>query len=54
MADDADEARGKLLSYDLIPMQETLWKRAEGGTNDTYGEEFDYGKIAVTGAKSDG
>ncbi len=53
-ADDADEVRGKTLSYDLIPMQETLWKRAEGGTNDTYGEEFDYGKIAVTGAKSDG
>ncbi len=53
-ADDAEEVRGKSLSYDLIPMQETLWKRAEGGTNDTYGEEFDFGKISVTGLKSNG
>ncbi len=53
-ADDADEVHARPLNYDLIPMQETLWKRAEGGTNETFGEEFDYGKIAVTGIKSDG
>ena len=53
-ADDADEVRGKSLSYDLISLQETLWKRAEGGTNDTFGEAFDYGKIIVTGVKPDG
>ncbi len=32
----------KAVRYDLIPIYDTLWSRAQKGENETYGEAFDY------------
>jgi Zn-dependent protease with chaperone function len=31
------------VGYDLLPMASTLWPAAQAGTNETYGDSFDYG-----------
>lgn len=45
-AEDADKALSqageKKVGYDLIPIYDTLWSRAQQGENETYGETFDY------------
>jgi hypothetical protein len=45
-AEDGDKALsragGKTAGYDLIPIYDTLWSRAQQGENETYGEAFDY------------
>jgi hypothetical protein len=46
-ADDPEKQTGDSLGYDLIAL-ETLWKRAQGGVNATYGEAHDYGEMAIT------
>ncbi|HJQ70773.1 MAG TPA: hypothetical protein VKA70_17495 [Blastocatellia bacterium] len=37
------EARGKNIGYDLIPIYDTFWVRAQKGEDETFGESFDYG-----------
>jgi len=45
-AEDADKALSqpgdKSAGYDLTPIYDTLWSRAQQGENETYGETFDY------------
>jgi hypothetical protein len=45
-ADDGDKALSrageKTAGYDLIPIYDTLWSRAQQGENETYGEKFDF------------
>lgn len=36
------------LGYALTPLGPTLWARAQGGRNETYGEQFNYGTRHIT------
>jgi hypothetical protein len=39
----------KNVGYDLIPIYDTFWVRAQEGENETFGESFDYGKRSLLG-----
>jgi hypothetical protein len=41
-------------SYDLLPIQTTLWARARSGINETYGTKRDYGRFKITKALANG
>lgn len=41
-AEDPDQIKQKSIGYDLIPIYETLWIRAQHGENETYGGVLDY------------
>ncbi len=36
------------LGYALVPIESTLWARAQSGRNETYGEQFNYGTRHLT------
>ncbi|MFQ3639189.1 MAG: hypothetical protein SNJ62_04165 [Chloracidobacterium sp.] len=36
------------LGYALVPIETTLWTRAQSGRNETYGEQFNYGTRHIT------
>lgn len=36
------------LGYALVPLETTLWARAQDGRNETYGEQFNYGTRHIT------
>jgi hypothetical protein len=36
------------LGYALVPLETTLWARAQAGRNETYGEQFNYGTRHIT------
>ncbi|MCI0387919.1 MAG: hypothetical protein MOB07_03990 [Acidobacteria bacterium] len=44
---DPDQVKEKSISYDLIPIYDTLWIRARHGENETYGEVFNYKTRAI-------
>jgi hypothetical protein len=48
-AKDKDE-----VGYDLLPFLTTLWPRAAGGKNDTFGEEHNYGILTLRVADAGG
>src|SRR5262249_36281200 len=41
------EVRGKTIGYDLIPVYDTFWTRAQKGENETFGEASDYGSRSL-------
>ena len=42
-ADDPEETENRSeIGYDLVPILDTLWKRAQSGSNETYGVASDY------------
>lgn len=53
-ADNPDARREKTVGYELLPIYETLWARARGGVNETYGAIFDYASINVDVAQKSG
>jgi hypothetical protein len=46
-ADTPDRRSGQNVGYDLVPLLTSLWPRAQGGVNETYGEAHDYGALEV-------
>ncbi|MFN0084095.1 MAG: hypothetical protein ACKVX9_01795 [Blastocatellia bacterium] len=56
-ADNQDLVTSKSIGYDLLPIYDTLWARAqqvnEKGENETYGEGFDFKTRAVLRAASE-
>ncbi len=58
-AEDSDEAANKSdksaksVSYDLIPIYDTLWMRAQSGANETYGEAFDFQSRSILRVRTD-
>ncbi|HEV3470913.1 MAG TPA: hypothetical protein VG148_16435 [Pyrinomonadaceae bacterium] len=47
-AEDPEARTGEEVGYDLLPISETLWARARGGPNLTYGQAYDYGTRSLT------
>jgi hypothetical protein len=45
---EAPNTKTRSCGYDLIPLETTLWKHAQGEPNETYGAVFDYGQITVS------
>jgi hypothetical protein len=41
------EVQGKNVGYDLIPIYDTFWVRAQTGENETFGEALDYGTRSI-------
>lgn len=41
-ADNHDAVKDKTIGYDLLAIYDTLWPRAQGSANETYGAVFDY------------
>jgi len=55
-AEDSDEVANKSaksVSYDLIPIHDTLWMRAQSGANETYGEAFDFQSRSILRVRAD-
>jgi hypothetical protein len=55
-AEVSDEAAGKSaqsVGYDLVPIRDTLWMRAQAGANETYGEAFDFQSRSILRTQSD-
>jgi hypothetical protein len=46
-AEQPDKVRAEVCGYDLIPIQTTLWTRARGEANETYGVSHDYAQITI-------
>jgi hypothetical protein len=44
----------KTVGYELLPIYETLWQRARGGINETYGATNDYASIQLDVAQKSG
>jgi hypothetical protein len=46
-ADNPETSSKDEVGYDLLPFLNTLWPRAFGGKNETYGEENNYGILSL-------
>lgn len=46
-AEDPTKASGGRVGYDLVPISDTLWRRAQTGTGETYGAAYEYAPVAV-------
>jgi hypothetical protein len=46
-AEDPEASKRDRISYDLLPVYSTLWQKAQQGSNETYGEAYDYKTISV-------
>jgi hypothetical protein len=57
-AEDPEQQQDGSVGYDLLPIQTTLWARAEkglaGGANITYGNTNDYGQITINVVQPNG
>ncbi|MBS1808239.1 MAG: hypothetical protein JST84_08620 [Acidobacteria bacterium] len=53
-AENPETMRGDAVGYDLVPMYETLWQKAQAGENDTFGEAADFQDFKVEMRKLDG
>ena len=57
-AEDPEQQKDGSIGYDLLPIQTTLWAKAEkglaDGANIAYGESHDYGQIAISVVQSNG
>ena len=45
--DNPETSKSDEIGYDLLPFLNTLWPRASGGKNETYGEENNYGILSL-------
>ncbi|MDE0828381.1 MAG: hypothetical protein OSB03_04205 [Vicinamibacterales bacterium] len=46
--------RRESVAYDLVPLYSTLWARAHGGANQTFGDDFAYAKSSVRARQQSG
>jgi hypothetical protein len=53
-ADDPEAGGPEVVSYELLSMATTLWPRARGGVNETFGEVKDYGAVSVSAVDGSG
>ena len=55
-AGDPEERRDdeQTVGYKLVPLYTTLWTRAQRGTNETYGDAYDYGTLSVSVMQASG
>ena len=53
-ADDPENQNQASVGYELLPMYDTLWPRAQKGINETYGAVYDYATMKVDVAQSSG
>ena len=53
-ASDPEGGREKTIGYELVPIYETLWARARGAVNETYGATYDYANLSVDVAQKSG
>lgn len=53
-AADPEGQSEKTVGYELLPLYETLWQRAQGGVNETYGATYDYTNLSVNVAQKSG
>jgi len=51
---DAPALNAETASYDLLPIEMTLWPRAQKGINETFGTKHDYGRLKITRALANG
>ncbi len=51
---DAPTVRSEAASYDLLPIQTTIWLHAKKGVNETFGTKMDYGVVTVSVASANG
>lgn len=51
---DAPTIKAEMANYDLLPIEKTLWPRAQRGVNETYGTKHDYGRFKIMRALSNG
>jgi hypothetical protein len=49
-ADDPEASRGEMVSYELVPLFDTLWPRARAGAKETFGAVNDYGSLSFAAA----
>jgi len=48
-AEEVESREQREVGYDLLPIYETFWTRAQKGANETYGEAFNYRGFALAG-----
>ncbi len=53
-AENPERASNRKVGYALLPIATTLWSRAEGKPNDTYGEAYEYKPLSVQIKEADG
>lgn len=53
-ADNPEDQGKREVGYDLLPIYETLWPRAQSGVNETYGTTYDFATIRVNVASKEG
>lgn len=53
-ADEPEKLRGESVGYDLLAIYETLWRQAQMGENDTFGEVLEYQPLTITTQQLDG
>jgi hypothetical protein len=46
-AEDPETEKRERVAYGLLPIYSTLWQKAQAGSNETYGEAYDYKTISV-------
>lgn len=51
-ADDPDKSPQNATGYDLLPLSTTIWPRARGGVNQTFGAAYRYGARSVSVAQT--
>lgn len=53
-AEDPEAVKSAEVGYDLLPLYDTLWARARGGPNQTFGRAQDFGQLTVSAASARG
>ncbi|MDQ1557617.1 MAG: hypothetical protein QOD32_677 [Pyrinomonadaceae bacterium] len=51
-ADDPDKSAGDEVGYALLPISTTIWPRARGGVNQTFGVVYPYGARSISTAQT--
>jgi hypothetical protein len=51
-ADDPEQSRTNEIGYALLPLSTTLWPRARGGVNETFGATYQYGARSFSASQS--
>lgn len=53
-AEDPEKAQGNLVGYDLLPLYDTFWQRAQTGENEMYGEALEFEPLKILSHNQDG
>ncbi len=46
-AGNPEKTTSQSIGYELVPIETTLWKKAQGGINPTYAEAHDFGEVSI-------